>query len=242
MLYDPDDVNRVISGKFDTSDKTPDTRSKLVGKSIYKNNLYQLILLEFMYIFNSQKNITLRKELKSTLLGNFNKDFDELMGNVSKIISNCDDYNKIKTQICEFINNHHSRNLLFNEIDDSFYTFDREVFDCVKLLPKEKIIKELMRISQKFIIFGDISKIKDFEFPNMFIPCQIKNNTAQYCKKNKFIIDRIQFKKILDIIASDILNPVKEKWLFSSIMNDNVINLFKFKRRINEHITIEIIE
>jgi hypothetical protein len=241
VLYDPDEINKAI---FEKSGNISDTRQKLAGKSIYNNNLYKLLLLEFMYIFNGQRNIKLRQKIKTKLLGNFNKDFDELMEEVSKLIVDCDDYNKIKTQICEFINNHHSKNLLFQEIDDSFYTFDRETFDNIKTMTKEKITKELEKISQKFVVYGDVSKIKDFNFPNMFVPCQIKNNSydLQYCKKNKFIIDKTQLKKILEIITSDILNPVKEKWLFSSIMSDNVINLLRFIRRPNETITIEFVD
>ena len=41
-------------------------------------------------------------------------------------------------------------------------------------------------------------------------------------------------------MTSDILNPVKEKWLFSSVFSDNVISFFKFIRRPDENITIQI--
>ena len=89
-----------------------------------------------------------------------------------------------------------------------------------------------------------MDKLKDFDFPNMYISCQIKNKNKkeQYCKNYKFIIDKKKFKNILEIMSADILNPVKEKWLFSSIFSDNVITFFKFIRRPNEHITITIEE
>lgn len=239
LYYDPDIINKQI---FMKSKVTIDKRCFKIGKSIYKSNLYQLLLLEFMTIFNQQKNINIRKQIKKKLLGNLNKDFDELMSAISKLVIDCDDYNKIKTQICEFINNHHSKNLLFHEIDDSFYKFDRELFEKIKKLPKEKLYNELYKISQKFVSFGDVDKIKDFDFPNMYISCQTKGKTKneKYCKNYKFIIDKRKLKNILEIMASDILNPVKEKWIFSSVFSDNVVSFYKFIRRPDELIKITI--
>lgn len=241
IYYDPDVINQQI---FSKSRVIFDKRCQKVGKSIYYSHLYQLILLEFMNIFNKQRNIALRQKIKKKLLGNLNKDFDDLMNDISDLVVDCDDYSKIKTQICEFINNHHSKNLLLNEIDDSFYKFDREIFEKIKKLPKDRLYQELYKISQKFITFGDVDKLKDFDFPNMYISCQTKNKNKkeQYCKDYKFIIDKKKFKNILEIMSADILNPVKEKWLFSSIFSDNVITFFKFIRRPNEQITITIEE
>jgi len=237
MYYDPDIVNKQI---FMKTKAIYDNRCNTIGKSIYNTNLYQLVLLEFMNLFNQQINTELRKKIKKTLLGNFNKDFDELMNEISKLVIDCDDYNKIRSQICEYINNHHNKNQLFDEIDDSFYKFDRELFERIKKLPKDKLYQELEKLSYKFIKYGKVDDIKDFEFPNMFIPCQTVAQSKNYCKDKKIIIDKISHKNILEIMASDILNPVKEKWIFSSVLSDNVISFFKFIRRPDELITIEI--
>jgi hypothetical protein len=238
MFYDPDIINKSIYIKENI---VSDHRSKMIGRSIYKSNLYHLLLLEFMTVFNNQKNTKLRQKIKHKLLGNLNKDFDLLMEEVSKLVTDCDDYYKIKTQVCEFINNHHSKNLLFKEIDDTFYKFDRAMFETIKKLPRDKLHKELEKISRRFIIYGDVSNIKDLDFPNMFISCQEKQ-TSKYCKNNKLIVDKKRLGKMLDIMTADILNPVKEKWLFSDVFSNNVINFFKFTKRQSEHITIEIID
>lgn len=239
LFYDPDCVNMQI---FQKAKALYDQRCNKIGKSIYSSNLYQIVLLEFMTLFNQQRNTKLRQQIKKKLLGNLNKDYDELMGDISKLVIDCDDYSKIKTQICEFINNHHSKNLLFHEIDDSFYKFDRELFERIKKLPKDKLYRELEKISRKFVKYGDIKNIKDFEFPNMYIACQsmMKKKTEKYCNNNKLIINKQQLKSILEIMTSDILNPVKEKWLFSSVFSDNVIEFFKFIRRPEEKITVQI--
>ena len=239
LFYDPDVINTQIAQK---TKAVYDQRCNKIGKSIYSSNLYQIVLLEFMTLFNSSRNGKLRQTIKKKLLGNLNTDFDELMEVISTLVPDCDDYYKIKTQIYEFINNHHNKNLLFHEIDDSFYKFDREIFENIKKLPKDKLYRELERISRKFVKYGDIKNIKDFEFPNMFIACQsmTKKKSEKYCNNNKLIINKQQFKSILEIMTSDILNPVKEKWLFSSVFSDNVISFFKFIRRPDENITIQI--
>ena len=96
--------------------------------------------------------------------------------------------------------------------------------------------------SKIFIKIGNIDSIKDFNFPNMFVSCQnkTKNKVEQYCNNNKLIINNHKFENILEILTSDILNPVKEKWIFSSVFGDNVISYFKFIKRPDENSTIHI--
>jgi hypothetical protein len=237
LFYDPDEINMKI---FQKEKAHRDTRSMKICRSVYNSNLYQLVLLEFMTLFNQQRNINLRQKIKKTLLGDVNTDFDELMENISKLVTNCDDYYKIKTQICEFVNNHHNKNILFREIDESSYVFDKELFEKIKKLPQDKLYKELDRISRAFIKIGNLDSIKDFEFPNMFISCQDKGKGQKYCNANKLIIDKHKLDDILKIMASDIRNPVKEKWLFSSVFDDNVISYFKFIKHPDENIVIYV--
>lgn len=235
IFYDPDIINAQILNK---TTAVRDDRSVKIGKSIYNSNLYQLFLLEFMTLFSKSKNIGIRQKLKKMLLGNINKDFELIMKDIGTMICNCDDYNKVKVIICEFVTNHHDKNILMREIDDTNFVFDRETFESIKKLPHDKLYKELEQLSKKIFEIGDVDKIKDFEFPNMFTSCQDKK--GQYCKNNKLLISRTKLADLLDIMTSDILNPVKEKWLFSSLFNGNFISYFRFIKRLDENITITI--
>jgi len=240
MYYDPDIVNRQI---FMKNKPVIDKRCFKIGKSLYNSNLYQLLLLEFINVFNQQKNIKLRKILRKKLMGNLNKDFDDLMCDISDLIVDCDDYGKIKSQICEYVNNHHDKKILFAEIDDSSYKFDRKLLEKIKQLPSDKLYGELKTISKKFVEYGDVKKLGDFEFPNMYIACQLLENKSfsqSYCKNKKFIIDKKELDDLLKIMTADILNPVKSKWLFNDILSDNVLNFFKFLRRVDEHILVSV--
>lgn len=239
IYYDPDVVNKQI---FIKSKPIIDSRCINIGKSIYNNNLYHLIVLEFIEVFNKQKNTKLREKIKKILSGNLNKDFDDVMETIGEIIADCDDYNKFKLQICEYVNHHHNKKLLFAEINESTYNFDRKLLEYIKSLPVDKVFRELEKIAQKFVVYGNVNKISKFKFPNMYISCQSmgKKGNQLYCKKNKFIIDKKKLSNLLHILAADIVNPVKSKWLFSGMLSDNVVNFFKFKRNPSEHILILI--
>ena len=236
IFYDPDIINRTI---FSKANVILDKRCHKIGISIYNNYLYRLVLLEFMTTMNKHRNVSLRKQIKKKLLGNIDKDFNYMMKDIEKLINDCDDYGKLKNQICEFMTNHHKKNILFSDIDNTFYNFDRKKFNELKKLPKKKLIQELKTISKSFIKFGDI-KTKSFIFPNMYISCQTKQKKGSYCVNNKLIINRKRFDNIIEILASDILNPVKEKWLFSGVMGDNVVSYYKFIRRPDETILITL--
>lgn len=240
ILYDPDIINQTI---YINPANTYDNRSKKIGKSLYENYLYKIVLFEFIDIFNNEKNIQLRKKIKQILLQNLNNDYNKIINDISKCIDDCDDCQKIKKQIYEFINVHHSKNLLFKSIDESIYNFDKAIFECIKKLPRDKVYKELERISKRFVVIGDVDKIKDFEFPNIISLCKYDNKHKQkYCKNNKLIITKENLKSILEVLSYDILNPFKEKWLFNPVFTDNIINMFKFIKRPDELITIEIID
>jgi hypothetical protein len=176
-------------------------------------------------------------------MGNLNKDFDDIMCTISDLIIDCYDYDKIKSQICDYVNNHHDKKKLCSEIDNSSYKFDKELLEKMKKLPPEKIYVELQKISKNFVTYGDVKKLGDFEFPNMYIACQMmekKSVKQAYCKKNKFIIQKNELDDLLKIMTSDIINPVKSKWLFNDILSDNVLKFFKFLRRFDEHILVTV--
>lgn len=236
IFYDPDVINKHI---FNKTNAIVDKRCKTIGMSIYNNYLYRLVLLEFMTTMNKQRNVQLRKQIKKKLLGDVNKGFNDIMKDIEKLINDCDDYNTLKNQVCEFMTMHHKKSILFTDIDNTFYNFDRKKFIELKKLPKKKLINELKQLSKSFIKFGEINA-KTMSFPNMFISCQTKQKKGPYCMNNKLIINKKKFENIIEILASDILNPVKEKWLFSDVMGDNTVSYYKFIRRPDETITITL--
>ena len=108
-------------------------------------------------------------------------------------------------------------------------------FGKLKELPHALLIKELESIFSKITI--DAEPKFDGEFPNMLMSCEINH---PYCKNRKLLIKKDKLRGILDIMAADILNPIKSKYIFSPIFVKNTIDYFKFIIRKDEHITISI--
>ena len=237
IYYDPDLINTQL-----TSQQRPiiDARCQGISKSLYKTNLYKLVLLEYQHIFNKQKNIDIRQKLKKLIVGKLNKDYDELINKILNIVDNNDDYLKIKIKLYDYINNHHSKSKLLEDIEESSYNFDKYILNKLKKLSKVDIYKELLNLSYKFIQYGDINNIKKIKYNNIFVSCQINSKDQDHCSHNKLIVDKKTFLKLLDILTADIMNPIKEKWIFSSMLTDNVISFFKFIKRPDENITITI--
>jgi hypothetical protein len=104
---------------------------------------------------------------------------------------------------------------------------------------KEQLVSELAKLSKRIVTIvpkSILDKISINEFPNILISCQDHSNI--YCKKNKLMITSKNLTTLLDIMASDILNPFKAKYIFNPIFTISVINFFKFIKRHNEIIGI----
>ena len=63
---------------------------------------------------------------------------------------------------------------------------------------------------------------------------------SPYCKNKKLMIKKHKLKELVTILASDILNPIKSKYIFSPVFVKNTIDYFKFTIRKNESITVRI--
>jgi hypothetical protein len=222
---------------------------KNISESFYENHLYQLLLLEFTTLFLYEKNNKLRIELKKIISNinknNLNEDFNKilkLLDNYYLKIQNVQnelklqDYNRIIEYINKSITKFIDKNKILEYIDENIYNFDKLTINKFKTMNKEQIKKELKELSKKITQFGNIPKIS--EIPNILISCS--SNNAFYCKNSKLIISEKKLDKLIDILAMDIQNPMKEKWIFTPIFTDYIINFLKFKQRPLETITIQL--
>ncbi len=207
--------------------------------SMYEYYLYNLVLLHLISIFNSQRNTVLRKKIILILSKtDFNKNIENVR-EFLKEVEDPEDSNKLKKIIGRYITHHHDRKQMIFDIDNTYFNFDRISLEKMKHMPVKKVNEELHKLSKSFVKIGKINR-KNFKFPNILVTCNNKN-PASYCDKDKLIIDKEKLDDILDIIAYDIINPSKWKWIFSSIFIDKFVDYFKFIRRKNENITIEFL-
>jgi hypothetical protein len=234
ILYDPDIINAAIYNKK----KSVNALDKQLPKSLYNTNIYKLILIEFLNYFHKQRNEKLRTAIKKIILKDIAS--DKLIDSLTDIIVIPEDMIKIKDIIFKYFSIHYDKNLLLEDININAFAFDYEALESLKKLKSHKdIYNELVTISKKLFTFGDIDKIKNFEFSNIITSCS--GNKDQHCRDKKLIINKDTLYEMLDILAADIKNPVKEKWVFSNVMINNVVSYFKFIKRPNERIFAEII-
>jgi hypothetical protein len=246
ILYHPDTVNKNLNLRSVVNDP----RVKNITKNLYDYKLYELLLLEYIVFLNKEKNIELRHQIKKYIL-KMKSNPDESINKIIDLINSYykkyeyeDDTDILK--ITQQINNYKINNdkkTLFEKIDSSVYTFDKIKINSFKLMEKSKLIIELNKMSKRIVeivseneIAKSLSNLK--EFPNMFISCQDISSDIIYCKKSKLVITQKNLTILLEIMATDILNPNKSKWIFNTIFTDNIINFLKFKQNPNE--TVEI--
>jgi hypothetical protein len=120
-------------------------------------------------------------------------------------------------------------------IDVSVFDFDKKLFDKFKSMTHKNLVVELKTIFAK--ITTNREPVFDGDFPNMIMSCDFEHS---YCLGKKLMIKKEKLNTYLDILAADILNPMKSKYIFSPVFVKNTVNYFKFIIRDNEKITITI--
>lgn len=243
LLYDPTTVNKMIfKAKNTTRNFNMDPMiSADLQIANYRYHLYSLVLLQFMSIFNQQRNTKLRKEIVATVAKtNLEKNMDAVRKLIDKIAVNyTEDAAKIKAIISRYVISHHDKKQLLEDISESYFDFDKVELDRLKQLDQADVYVELQSLAKKFVKIGTLNKAK-FKFPNILVSCsEVSKQSADYCHGKQFIIEKKQLDEILRILAADITNPMKLKWMFNSIFINKTVNFFKFIRRAGETITVE---
>lgn len=240
LMYHPSKINELIHKVKQGHIKTivPESLESKLNQSLYEYYLHNIVLMHFIGVFNSQRNVSLRKKINAVLI---KTDFNKNLENVRKVIDDigdAEDIHKIKNIIGRYVTNHHNKKQMITDIEQTYFNFDRISLEKMRGLEPKEIKKQLYKIAAGFVKFGTV-KIKSF--PNMFMACDSKDK-LNYCIGNKLIIDKNKLNEILDVLSSDMANPAKWKWIFNSVFIDRSVDYFRFIRRKNESITIEFVD
>jgi len=249
ILYHPDKINEGLGSKIIVQD----SRTKNIMQNIYDYHIYELLLLEYIMLLNKEKNAMLRHEIKKNILKMTSNNVKEITDDITSMITEyyvkypdqkqymTDDIDKISSQINKYQVEHRNKKELINQINTYTYSFDKIKINELRLMPQEQLIKELHHLSKQIVnilnpnaIQSALKKKKDF--PNIMVSCF--DDDTIYCKNNKLMITQSNLDSLLNIMAADILNPFKSKWIFNSLFVDNIISYLKFKRRPHEAIEI----
>lgn len=232
VSYDYFEINRII---HERKEKRNAKISSKLGEALYKNYKYELFLGEFINFFNNEKNKPMRKKLVGLLSKyNLGKQYKAFYNDFNKLFEEYPDDKKIiDRQILSFRSRDTTRQELIESIDNTQYNFDKITFNKIKNLPKDKIAAELTKIADKFSTEMSIDT-NNLEFKNIYLPCEY--DKFEYCEGKRLIVDNR--KALIDILASDLSNPLLSNYILSDIFSDNTIDYYNFEKYPNENILI----
>ena len=246
MIYDPYEINVLLSKKHKP---VKDERYNNIAKCLYNNYLYYILIIELINVMNKQRNTTIRNRLASIIdkftitdhqhieLFNLLKSYPNDHKIIKKLlINNITHTHNSAATIKSFVyNKTFNKTELHDIISKSVFDFDKRLFEKFKMMTPGDLINTLKSIFSDITI--DAEPVFNAEFPNMIVSCE---SNHPYCRNKKLMIKKDKLNNILKIIASDILNPVKSKYIFSPVFVKNTVDYFRFIPRIDEHITISI--
>ncbi|QYB17595.1 hypothetical protein PV-S19_0231 [Pacmanvirus S19] len=235
VKYDYNEINKLI---LQRTAPVEDNRSKKLGEALYDNYLYQLFLIEFINYLDNERNIQIRSKIKTLITEtNFKKDVARFRKEIRDILKEYpNDFNLIQSQLIAFYHIHFNKNILIEYINSTVYDFDRVTMNKLKKLPHSQLKIELKKIAESF------SEQKDFDssgisFPNIYMPCSEMNEETGFCTNKKLIINK-PIDDLIDILATDLMDDLKSKYLLNNLFMDNIQDYLVFTRYPTEILTI----
>ena len=235
QMYDYGQVNDMILKR---AGPTPDPRVERLGESLYTNHLYQLYVLEFANYLSRERNEAIRKQIRDLIEStDFRKDTDGLRKELREILKDYPaDLKKINDQLRWLYHIRFDKPRLYSLMEDTVYEFDRTILNKLKRLDGQELVDSLVELSSEFCIQRDIDTTK-IQFPNIFVPCTDSKDNTGICEKRKLIVNR-PITDLAELLAADLKNDLKSRYIFESLYTDTIVNYFHFDRYPDEIITI----
>ncbi len=125
--------------------------------------------------------------------------------------------------------------MLIADIESRKYEFDRVTMMALKRLSRPDLLAQLKLTAAKFCVQQDFDST-NIRFPNVYLPCVDMGDDAAHCSKGKLIVNR-PIDEFVDILAADLTDNLKSKYLLGSFM-DITIDWLQFTKRPTEIISI----
>ena len=215
-------------------------------------------------MLNEERNTSIRRKIVILIRkSNISKYLDQLKKDIRKILYSytyidksllLDDFKKIMERIIIAIHQRQTTKQLIQHIKLGTYNFDKLTLNKLKNMSKPKLILELHRLAKKITTIESTTNIKKFTFPNIYVSCanfyklakqhEISNDTLQsvpsYCHNKKLRITKKKLSEYLELFATDLLDPLKERYMFNIVISEKILNYFTFIKRPYESIEIMV--
>lgn len=181
-----------------------------VKNALYDVNMYNILLLHIYNKISNFINVDTRKKIKKIFTKN--KSIKNIFDELKKIIDLDDVYKILYTYNNENENDLDKRLKFLNE--------ERYLFDSFLDTSKDSI-KELL---SDIISIDNVNK--DMEFDRNLGICS--SIDSYYCKNSKFILSKENYEKLFSILARDLSNDFKKKYIlmYNDIHSRNNLNLY----------------
>jgi hypothetical protein len=146
----------------------------------------------------------------------------------------------VKAILSNFIKNAQDKRILIDSFEQTIFNFDKNELEKLKVSNEETVKRYLHKNAKRFTKIGTVNKRTDF--PNNLVICSQQTKHSEvvgYCAGNRLIIEQKKLNEIISVLANDILNPLKWKWLFNPIFINRSVNFFRFIRHPGESIFVE---
>jgi hypothetical protein len=241
MAVNPHDVDKAIKEGQAITDRRP----TLLGKALYSSYKYELLINEFMNYVSKDKNTKLRQKIYDLITKtNFKKNIEDFQKELRALMARYvtgkafeRDFELIQTILGDLYYSQFDKDKFISALDEKQFEFDRITLNKLSRLPVAELKAELKAILANFVVERPLEgQDGQLSFPNIFFPCEY-GGQVDYCVDKKLIIDK-GLDEMVAILASDITNPLKMKYIFSGLFNTNTIGFFNFNYRPNERITV----
>jgi len=246
VLYHPDDVNLAL---YNRQRAVMDPRVRNISLNTYEYCLYELLMLEMTKLFNADRNKSLRKKIKLELVERLDKDAIATVSRITELIGaggvsapgGTDDIAIMTAMINDYITVHHDMKMLIAAVDNGIFDFDRLKINEMRAMKHADVFKQFMQMAKQAVSIVPEREItralcSDGEFGNILAACSDADNL--YCRRGKLMITERRLRELMDIMAADLLNPFKQRWMFNALFTMTLAQ-FRFERRPTEIITVE---
>jgi len=242
LLYDPDDVNTNLTSSQE--DNISEYKEKL-SEALYKRYVYNIFVIELISSLDNERNQGARKELHEILSkANFKKplDLENAHNKIEKLLIDFpNDILRIKQYINKILAEDFNKRKILENIKEDVFEFDRKTLHHWKILASSENVEKLSEAIKKQakqivqVVKKSAKRTETMPFPKVFVPCVYSPNSP-YCKGKKLLIDEKDYPNLISLLVSDLLNPLKKEYLFSSIIMVNTRDNFRFTRKKGEEI------
>lgn len=219
-LYDPQTYMDLLQRNVGPK---PDIFTKTIDRELYKYYMYDILLLNISNYYRKSKNKAVRKQIKGIFIkAKLINDRSSIVEKLRELITDYSDYEDISMLISKYIKT--GDKSVFESFDNKKYYFDYTEVMKLANLSKPDLHKKIKQIISSFTTIGEYNK----KFPN-YLPIS-----------NKLPITREELDKYIPILASDLTNELKRKWILSGTLITRLIDKYRFYTRPFEKISLSM--